>query len=546
MKNSNKIFAEAVKKHQENKLDEAEIMYEQILKIDPKHAATLHALGLLLTSKKEYKRATQLIKKAISLKAHEVYYHNLGALFGRQGKNQNAVEMYEKAIKLNPRYAEAYYSLGVTLKDLGKTDDAINMFEKTIVLNPMHAECYNNLGVVLQEKGNIEDAMLMLTKVIELNPKHAVAYNNLGVIFQESHKTQDAISMFAKAIELDPSIATAYNNIGMIYTDFARIEDALSMYEKAIELDPGYSDAYWNKAISLLTLGRFEDGFKLYEWRWETKYKSIKEKYIKPLWLGEESLQDKTILIHSEQGYGDTIQFCRYLDMVADLGAHIIFEVEEALLPLMQQLTAVKEFITKGSVLPEFDYHCPLLSLPLAFKTSLETIPSFEKYLYADMQKVAVWQNRLGEKKEPRVGIVWSGSKTHKNDFNRSIELQKLLKVLPKEYQYFSLQKDLRENDAEILEVFNIKHYAEELQNFADTAALISCMDFVISVDTSIAHLAGSLGKETLILLPFSADWRWLQDREDTPWYPSVTLLRQKSINNWEDVLSLLSYLEKT
>jgi len=547
MKNSHNIFANAIKAHQENRLDEAERLYEKILKIDPKHGDALHAFGVLLTGKNEYKRAIQCIKKAISLKQHELYYHNLGAVYGKEGENEQACRMYEKAIKLNPRYANAYYSLGVTLKELGRLNDAIEMLKKAIVLDPSHVESYNNLGVALQEKGELEDAIANFTKVIELNSNHASAYNNLGVAFKEIGNTNDAILMFAKAIELDSQFASAYNNVGMVYTDFARVEDALEMYEKAIALDSNYADAYWNKSIALLTLGKLEEGFKFYEWRFKTEMQSKRKKnFSQPLWLGEESLEGKTILIHSEQGYGDTIQFCRYINMVAALGANVIFEVEEARIPLMRSIQGIKQLIVKGNALVAFDYHCPLLSLPLAFKTSLETIPIFQSYLQADAEEVGVWENRLGKKTTPRIGLVWSGSKNHKNDFNRSIHLEKLLEALPSQYEYFSLQKELRENDKEILEKFNVGNYAQELHHFGNTAALISCMDFVVSVDTSVAHLAGSMGKETLILLPFCADWRWLEDKEETPWYPSVTLLRQKSINDWEGVLSLLKYLEKT
>jgi tetratricopeptide (TPR) repeat protein len=496
--------------------------------------------------KNESDRAVKYIKKAIAIKPHTLYFRNLGAIFGKQGKHDEAIEMYKKAITLNPNYADAYYNLGVTLQEIGKRDDAIRMFEKAIVLNPNYADSYNNLGVIFQEVGKMDEAIAMFTKVIALNPSYADAYNNLGVALKEAGNISEAIPMFAKAIDLNPHSGDAYNNVGMVFSGMGKIEDAILMYDKAILLKPGYADAYWNKSLALLEQGNLEEGFELYEWRWEAKFQSsVKRHFQQPLWLGQEALQGKTILLYSEQGYGDTIQFCRYITMVANLGCKIVLETDEVLLPLLvHQLKGVSQVISKGQSLPSFDYHCPLLSLPLAFKTSLETIPSAQAYLYADSKRVSIWKNRLGKKTKQRVGIVWSGSKNHKNDFNRSIELKKLLEALPAEHEYFSLQKELRENDAEALEAFNVKHYGEDLYNFADTAALISCMDFVISVDTSVAHLAGSLGKETLILLPFSADWRWLEHREDTPWYPSVTLLRQKSIKDWEGVLSLLRYLE--
>jgi tetratricopeptide (TPR) repeat protein len=543
MKNTKKIFAEATELYQQNRFDEAETLCEKIVKINPKDTDALHFLGVLCMRKNQSDRAVAFIKKAISLKPQALYYRNLAAVFGKQGKHGEAIAMYEKAIAHNPNYDDAYYSLGVTLKETGKINEAIVAYEKAIALNPNYADSYNNLGVALHELGKNEDAIVMFTKAIALNPQLVDAHNNLGVALREIGNTGDAIPMFAKAIDLNPEYGDAYNNVGMIFTDMEKTEDAMLMYEKAIALKPGYADAYWNKSLALLKLGNLDEGFELYEWRWQTKFRlPTKRHFQQPLWLGKESLQGKTILIYSEQGYGDTIQFCRYIAMVAKLGCNIIFEVEEVLFPLMsEQLKGVSQVVSKGEAFLAFDYHCPLLSLPLAFKTSLETISSSEAYLYADTKKAAIWENRLGEKTKLRVGIVWSGSVGHKNDRHRSINLETLLQYLPNKHEYICLQKELRANDAKTLENSHIHFFGDELHDFSDTAALVSCMDFVVSVDTSVAHLAGSLGKTTFILLPFSSDWRWLQDRNDSPWYSSVKLLRQKAMNDWESVLESLA-----
>ena len=257
------------------------------------------------------------------------------------------------------------------------------------------------------------------------------------------------------------------------------------------------------------------------------------------MWLGSQSLQDKTILLHAEQGLGDTIQFCRYASLVAKLGAKVILEVQRPLLGLLKNLDGVSQIIARGDALPEFDYQSPLLSLPLAFKTQLHTIPSALRYLAGDSEKVLAWQARLGEKTKPRVGLVWSGNLEHKNDHNRSLSLSQVLPYLPSSCQYICLQKELRNADQAILAQHpHIQFFGDALEDFTDTAALCDLMDVVISVDTSVAHLAAALGKPTWVLLPFSPDWRWLLDRKDSPWYPSAKLYRQERIGDWNGVLS--------
>ncbi len=257
-----------------------------------------------------------------------------------------------------------------------------------------------------------------------------------------------------------------------------------------------------------------------------------------PQWLGAESLQDKTILLHAEQGFGDTIQFCRYVPLVAKLGAKVILEVQRPLVKLLSGLEGVSLIVARGDKIPVFDYHCALLSLPLAFRTELHTIPSVSRSIVSDKSKAANWATTLGKKTKPRVGLVWSGSTIHQNDYNRSLVLSQLLPYLPSNCEYVSLQKEIRDTDREVLvKQSGIRHFGSNLNDFTDTAALCELMDVVMSVDTSVAHLAGTLGRPTWVLLPFLPDWRWLLDREDSPWYPSLKLYRQEKIDNWDSVL---------
>ena len=274
------------------------------------------------------------------------------------------------------------------------------------------------------------------------------------------------------------------------------------------------------------------------EWRWKKEDGvKIRRNFKQPLWLGKEDLTDKVILLHAEQGLGDSIQFCRYAKLVKQRGAYVLLEVPTALLGLLDGLEGIDVLIAKGQTLPAFDFHCPLLSLPLAFETDFTNIPCPTPYLAASASKCEAWTKRLGEKTKMRVGLVWSGSTTHKNDHNRSLTLKQLLPYLPDSCEYVSLQKEIRLEDKEFLDSSGILQYSEELEDFTDTAALCALMDLVISVDTSVAHLAGAMGKATWVLLPNAPDWRWLLDRDDSPWYPSVKLYRQGIDRQWLPVL---------
>ena len=298
-----------------------------------------------------------------------------------------------------------------------------------------------------------------------------------------------------------------------------------------------------------LLSGNFKNGWEDYEWRWKSEEisKTVGARnFSQPLWLGAESLKDKTILLYAEQGLGDTIQFCRYAQLVEERGAKVILEVQRPLVNLLKDLKGPSQIIAKGDTPTNFDYQCPLLSLPLAFKTELHTIPPTQS-ISTPQEKISEWQAKLGEKSKPRIGIVWSGSTEHKNDHNRSLTLSNLMPHLSPYVEYICLQKELRSIDKELLSKHpQIKYFGDTLEDFTDTAALCELMDVVISVDTSVAHLASTLGKPTWVLLPYSPDWRWLLDRNDSPWYPSVKLYRQEKIHDWHGVLEKVkSDLEK-
>uniref|UniRef100_Q3ATU8 TPR repeat n=1 Tax=Chlorobium chlorochromatii (strain CaD3) TaxID=340177 RepID=Q3ATU8_CHLCH len=537
------LLQQGVQLHKSGKQNEAELCYQKILQLQPNHADALHLLGVLSFQKENYSQSLELLNQAIAIKSDFASaYFNRGLVLKNLSQFEKAIEDFNKAIEQKPEYASAYHSRGTVQKELKQFDAALKSYEKAIALKPDYTEAYCNRGNALQLLKRFNEAIDSYNKAIALKPQYAEAYSNRGVVFRELKELDTSLDNFNKAIELKADYAEAYSNRGVVFRELKMLDNALADFNKAIELKKDYAIAYWNKSLVLLLLGNFAEGWQCYEWRWKkADFTSPKRNFTQPLWLGEESIADKTILLHSEQGLGDTIQFCRYAPLVAELGARVVLEIPSSLALLLQPLDGVAEVIVKGKTLPPFDYHCPLLSLPLAFKTTLETIPFPTKYLSLPSHKIKQWQQRIGNIAKPRIGLVWSGSTKHKNDHNRSIELSKLLEYLPDHYHYISLQKELRESDKATLEATaNMVHFGDELHDFTDTAALCELVELVISVDTSVAHLAAALGKPTWILLPFIPDWRWLLDRNDTPWYASATLYRQHTRDDWTAALERL------
>ena len=549
-------------------------LMDQAIKIDPNIAEVHSNRGVALYDLKQFDAALASCDRAIALRPdYAEAYNNRGNVFQALKQFDAAVASYDKAIALRPDYGGAYNSRGNALQEIKQFDAALASYDKAIALKPDYAEAYNNRGNVFQLLNQFDAALASYDKAIALRPDYAEAYYDRGHVLQEVEQLDAALASYDKAIILRPDDAEAYYDRGNVLHDLKRFDDALTSYDKAIAFNPSYADAYitrgnvlkdikqfdaamasydkaialkpdyvlgqWNQSLLLLLLGNFDLGWEGYELRWQNESFTLPiRNFTQPLWVGKGSLAGKTILLHSEQGLGDAIQFSRYATRVSALGARVILEAGKPLLSLFSTLSGVSQWVERGSPLPSFDFHCPLLSLPLAFKTHRDSIPSSVPYLFSDPEKVSRWQSRLGAKYKPRVGIVWSGSPTHKNDRNRSILLSQLIKHLPDDCLYVSLQKEVRDTDKDVLGYRNdILHYGSELNDFSDTAALCELMDIVISVDTSVAHLAGALGKEVWILLPYVPDWRWLLDRNDSPWYPTAKLYRQEVIGDWDGVL---------
>ena len=560
----------AMELHRKGAWSGAKLLYEGILESQPDNFDALQLLGVLASQTKNYEASVALIAKAIAINPGQATVHsNLGFALKSLGRYAESVDSYLNAIKLKPDLADAHLHCGLAYLGLGQPLQAIDSFDQVIALRIADAQAYCNRGVALAKLGRFEEAIASYQTALSFKPDfpeahfnwgnalqslrryamaiatydqaialradYADAYTNRGNALKELDRFTEAIESYASAIAAKPDHIEAHMNQGVAHYECLEIEKALACYDRSLQIQADYAEAHWNKALALLLSGDLENGFQLHEWRWRrSTFTSKRRDFKQPLWLGDASLQGKTILLHAEQGLGDTIQFCRYCEAVQALGATVLLEVQAPLVGLLASLRGVSRLIRQGDPLPDFDFHCPLMSLPLAMKTRIDSIPASPHYLASDPIKRVAWQLRLGESKRPRIGLVWSGSKHHKNDKNRSIELAELMDRLPHEYTYVSLQKEIRESSRLVSRECNIAHFEGAIDDFSDTAALCDLMDLVISVDTSVAHLAGALGKPVCLLLPYVPDWRWLLERRDSPWYPSISVHRQNSTRKWD------------
>ena len=526
---------------QTDRMREAVELFGRAVAANPNDALAHFHRGNALLELKRPDEALASYERAIKFAPNFAKaYNNRGLALKELNRLNEALANYDHAIRLKPGYEDACNNRGITLKELGRLDEALASYEQSIKLKPDHPEAHYNRGNVLQDLKRPDEALASYEQAIKLKPGYAAAHNNRGLLLKEQNRLDEALASYERAIQLEPGFAEACNNRGVALSELKRLAEALASHEQAIELKPDYAEGHWNLALCSLSMGDFARGWEEYEWRWANKALELPVRnFAQPRWRGEESLSDKTIFLYGEQGLGDTLQFCRYAKLVSGLGARVILEAPEPLLSLLKNLDGVDALVEEGGVPPGFDYHCPLLSLPLAFKTGLETIPSANGYIASSPEKVAEWREKLGDRTKPRIGLAWSGSAGYKDDSKRSIALGELVKRLPRQYQYVSLQKEVKSGDQELLNSHpNILHFGAA---FADTAALCDLMDVVISVDTAIAHLAGAMGKPVWVLLSYIPDWRWLLERSDSPWYSSARLFRQDTRGDWTGVIDKVS-----
>jgi Tfp pilus assembly protein PilF len=393
---------------------------------------------------------------------------------------------------------------------------------------------------ILHREGRLDDARALCEELLREAPGRFEALALRALIAAQQGDFERAIAGYDRVIAIKPGFADAYANRGAAFAALNRANEALANFDRAIAINPEHVEAHVGRAIVWLLLGDFARGWREFEWRWKTpqgRAMRARKAFSQPLWLGAEDIAGKTILLHSEQGLGDTLQFCRLAKRVRDLGATVLLQVQAALVEILEPLDGVSQVFADTQALPAFDMHCPLLSLPSALKIELSTIPA-EKYLRAPPMDVARWRAMLGEHSKPRIGLVWRGDPNNAVDNTRSLALPQLLSQLPDRYRYVSLQKELHESEQRLVAAHSLNFSLSQDLNFTEAAALCECLDLVISVDTSVAHLSAALGQKTWILLPFNADCRWLLDRSESPWYPSATLYRQASSGDWRGVLA--------
>jgi tetratricopeptide (TPR) repeat protein len=567
----------AVRLHQTGRLAEAESAYRALLVQRPNHPELLQLLGALAGQTNRVPEAIELISRAIAVNPSNPIYHcNISEMYRRLGQNDRAIAYAHRAIQLEPNLAKAYCNLGAAQRDAGNGDDAVAAFRRAIELHPNFLEAINNLGhvyrtrqqypeaiaayrrscaldpkspdafinlgIALREDGQYEEAFTALHHAIALKPDTPVAYNNLGVAHSESVQLDKAIENFTKAIQLQPTYALAHKNLGVALAELCRYREAVASFDRAIELNPNLPEAHALRALIYLVQGDFDRGWPEYEWRWRAQLRDMTplRDFGKPQWDGSD-LAGKTILLHAEQGYGDTLQFIRYAPLVAARGGRVVFECQPALVRLLRSVEGIDRIFPTGETLPGFDVHCPLLGLPLAFKTRLDSIPSKVSYVFADPASIENWRSRIQNTPGQKIGLAWAGNPRHKLTRHRAITLMQLAPLAQATGAvFFSVQKGpaAKQDRPAAMKLIDC---GEHLNDFADTAGLIANLDLVITVDTAVAHLAGAMGKPVWILIPFSPDWRWLLERTDSPWYPTARLFRQKTLGNWADVIGAVA-----
>jgi tetratricopeptide (TPR) repeat protein len=476
----------------------------------------------------------ELLKKAVAC-------HTAGNL-------QQAEQIYLQVLDQKPDHPDATHFMGVLAYNAGNYDGAVAYLKKAIEMMPSNAGCFNNMGNVFQQQERYPEAVKWYEMAVRLSPGHKLAHNNIAVAYLHLGDLDKALMSVEKALALDPEYAEAHNNHCEILRAMGDNDKALAAVDRALCLSPDLVSAHWNRALIRLSTGNFQDGWPEYEWRWRrptTQYRAFAHG---SAWQGE-AIKGKTLFVYEEQGLGDTLQFIRYLPMLRNMGARVIFETGPALMRLVAEnrvydrlLVGLKDVDTRP--VDRFDFHVPLLSLPNVLKTTIETIPDKTPYLSADPALCRIWKNRLTEDDSFKVGLVWAGRPLHKNDANRSVPLSEF-EILRKVegVSFYSLQKEKHEKwtDTASLKIFE-KDLGPEISDFADTAAIVENLDLIISVDTSVVHLAGAMGKPVWTLVPFAPDFRWLLDRDDSPWYPTMRLFRQSTHNAWVPVIEQVAF----
>src|SRR5215470_14888685 len=574
------LFAEGLALHQAGRLSAAEKIYCQILQSQPDHFDSLHLRGVIFHQRGNHAEAVSQIDFALRSNPDHIYaLNNRGVILHDLKRFDEALASYDRAIAVRPDYAEALSNRGNTLQALQRLEEALASYDRALTVRPDYAEALSNRGNTLQAlqrfeealascdyaltfrqdhvealvyRGNalhmlkrLEEALASYDRAVAIRPEHAEALSNRGLTLHELNRFEEALASYDRALTVRPDYAEALSNRGITLVGLQRLQEALTSYDRAVDLKPDYAEAHFNRSLALLLQGNYADGWEEYEWRWKGGAKGARlRRFDCPQWRGED-LVGKAIFLYDEQGYGDAIQFLRYVPLVALRGGRVILEVSQALLRLVERLDGAAQVFASGGTVPSVDFYCPLLSLPVAFSTTIANIPSGVPYLAADSAEVAAWSRRLVDLEGVRVGLVWAGSsrpglpEADRIDRRRSITLRHFAKLADvRGVSFVSLQKGQpRSQTLSPPPGLLVHDWTDELHDFGDTAALIECLDLVISVDTSVVHLAAALGKPVWLLNRFDTCWRWLLGRDDSPWYPTLRQFRQPKPGDWDSVV---------
>ncbi|MHC4396954.1 MAG: tetratricopeptide repeat protein [Planctomycetota bacterium] len=505
-------------------------------------SAALHSSGVTAYQAGQYDRAVELISGAITQNPQIPQFHNtIGVVYKALGRNEDAISAYRQALQLEPDFADAYYNLANALHQQGQCDEAIENYNRAVRLKPDMPEACYNLANALQKQGRNTEAIENYRCAIRFRPDYVKAYNNLAGALKKQGRLAEALTNCEQVIRLKPDCPEAYYNLANVLWDQRQYLRSIEYNKLAIQLKPDYPEAHLNLSLAFLLLGRFEQGWQEYQWRQKTELNQAyyQQSCEKPRWDGS-AFAGKRLFVHCEQGLGDCIQFIRYLPMVKARGGTVIFQTWKSLVGLFEDFPEIDELVGAAPGArsdAEFDFYISLLDLPGIFETTLETIPAEMPYLYAEPEKTRYWRNRLDEPGF-KVGIVWAGSSQHRNDHNRSCALKHFAPLAVIDgVRLYSLQKGPAAIQLNNLpEDMTITSLGEHLKDFTDTAAAIENLDLVISVDTAALHLAGAMGKPAWGLIPFAPDWRWMLERSDSPWYPTIRLFRQEKWGDWNGV----------
>ena len=554
---------------------DAQLCCQQALAIDTDHADTLHLMGLLSLQSGQHDHAVEWLSRAIRKDPRTEYLSTLGITLKQAGRIGEALKVFDKAVALKPDDAELWKHLGGVLLALDRSAEALLSYQHALHLDPDNFDAAYQSGLILHQMERFEGALAQLDgcvarrgdlvptlqlrarvlrglkrfdeclahnlRAYAIDPADPFTCNNIGDALLWLGRYDEGLAWFDKALVLQPDNADVLLNQGYALLQLHRFDEAIETYERLISVDPDHARGRWQWAHVQLLKGNFEYGWAAREARWKVAdFSPDCPRFAQAKWLGKETVDGKTILVYADEGLGDTIQFARYVPLLAERGARVILLVQDPLVPLLSGLAGVCECLPcyRDQLLPPFDLHCPVMSLPLAFGTRLETIPR-ENYLpLLPAERIAAWRDRLGPRNRLRVGLVWSGNPKQGDDRNRSTRLATLAPLLGCDATFVSLQKDPRPDDRAMLrERTDIIDLTAELTDFVETAALVSCLDLVITVCTSVAHLAATLGRPTWVMLPFVGDWRWLTNRDDSPWYPGVRLFRQDVARDYATVV---------